>query len=199
VPTCPQQGLTPEDLFETFSSYVTEAVRLKKAYASQISLLVGLETEFITALDLDRLSLLLESHPDSFDYVVGSVHHVAEVPIDFDPVTFTRALEKCNGGLPTLASAYLDHQFAILEKFEPEIVGHFDLCRLYHPDWDLRADPEVWGKVERNVRYAIGYGALFEVNAAAFRKGWQTAYPGPEVLDVRFSAQCSLLFPGSNC
>ena len=50
----------------------------------------------------------------------------------------------------------------------------------------LRSDEleGVWDKVERNIRYAIGYGALFEANAAAIRKGWTTSYPSREVLRV---------------
>ena len=43
----------------------------------------------------------------------------------------------------------------------------------------------MWSRIERNVRFAVEYGALFEVNASAFRKGWSTGYPGAEVFDVR--------------
>lgn len=34
--------------------------------------------------------------------------------------------------------------------------------------------------------YAISYGALFEINAAAFRKKWDTAYPGVDIAEVSF-------------
>lgn len=44
--------------------------------------------------------------------------------------------------------------------------------------------PEVWRRIERNIDYAIGYGALFEVNASAFRKGWNTAYPASDIFRV---------------
>jgi len=40
------------------------------------------------------------------------------------------------------------------------------------------------GKNGKNVLYAIEYGALFEVNAAAFRKGWDAAYPGQDVIEM---------------
>lgn len=71
---------------------------------------------------------------------------------------------------------------------QPEVIGHFDLCRLWQPDVRLDADDEVWRAVRRNVQTAVDYGALFEINAAAFRKGWSTAYPGEEVLRVRSPA-----------
>jgi len=44
--------------------------------------------------------------------------------------------------------------------------------------------PRAWTKLERNVVEAAAYGALFEVNAAAFRKGWESAYPGEDVVQV---------------
>jgi histidinol-phosphatase (PHP family) len=38
--------------------------------------------------------------------------------------------------------------------------------------------------IEIGVEYAASYGALFEINASAFRKGWKTAYPGADIFDV---------------
>ena len=79
---------------------------------------------------------------------------------------------------------YLDDQYTMLQRIKPTIVGHFDLCRLFSPGTRLDEDPEVWTKVKRNVEFIIAYGGLFEVNAASFRKGWDQAYPGTEVLQV---------------
>lgn len=70
--------------------------------------------------------------------------------------------------------AYFDAQYELLQRFRPEVVGHFDLCRLYTPRLPLA----LHAKMARNIEYAVGYGALFEVNAAAFRKGWDAAYLG---------------------
>ncbi|EPQ29821.1 uncharacterized protein PFL1_02494 [Pseudozyma flocculosa PF-1] len=140
------------------------------------------------------------------DFLVGSVHHTHGVPIDFDPETFERALccsrtgpaEPAQQRQPTgseadeteaheaLMLSYLDTQLETMQRLRPEVIGHFDLFRLYRPGASVRSK-EVWAKIERNVRYAVGYGALFECNAAAFRKGWQTAYPGKEILELILS------------
>jgi len=90
------------------------------------------------------------------------------------------------GQLEAFLLAYFDAQYELLQRFKPEIVGHLDLCRLYTPDLKFMDFQEVWKRIERNVEYAISYGALFEVNAAAFRKKWKTAYPGPDVAQVGF-------------
>lgn len=175
------------DLSTAFDAFLNEAERLRDRYADRITLLVGLETESLAQADLDGL---LARHAGRIELLVGSVHHVRSVPIDFDRATFERAVATMPGAtraaqLAALVGEYLDEQHALLEHARPAVVGHFDVIRLFEPGFDLQADPAVWSRVERNVRFAVSYGALFEVNAAAFRKGWSTAYPGRDVLRVR--------------
>jgi histidinol-phosphatase (PHP family) len=172
---------------------------LREKYSSEITLLVGLETDYITTLDLDKLEEKLKRHGDSIEYIVGSVHHVDEIPIDYEKDLFDAAARKIasegtyphtstqHPPLEPLISHYLDKQLELMERFHPEIIGHFDLFRLYYPGYQLSATetPEVWEKIRRNVQFANQYGALFELNAAAFRKGWDQAYPGREIAQVR--------------
>ena len=174
-------------------------------------------------MDLAGVSRLLAEHPE-IDYIVGSVHHVNGVSIDFDRPTWVRAVYTVGRGevgttmmvsgtsgepvlavvadpddprlrsdhMPSLAElrpfllAYFEAQYELLTTHQPEVIGHFDLCLLWTPDISLRS-PDlmcVWEAVERNVRFVIGYGGLFEANAAAIRKGWTTSYPSRDVLDV---------------
>ena len=185
-----QVDLPLEALSHQFDNFLDEAERLKALYASRITLLVGLETEFITAADLDGLEQLLEKHDRRIEYIVGSIHHVNAIPIDFDLPTFHLALnsfpadtaDKVNEQRGQFLSAYLDAQYELLRRFRPEIVGHIDLCRMYTPGLRFSDFPDAFERLERNVRFAISYGALFEANAAAFRKGWDTAYPGVDIL-----------------
>ena len=161
-----------------------------------------METENISEIDLSGAEDLIKD--ERIDYIVGSVHHVGGIPIDFDDPTWRRAVIQCH----TLASsgrgsiedsarsasvkdlepflvAYFDAQYEMLQRLQPEVIGHFDLCLLYTPDVRLSvAGDEVWGRVKRNVAYAASYGGLFEANSAALRKGWKTSYPSPEVLEV---------------
>ncbi|BGP55611.1 hypothetical protein JCM8202_004679 [Rhodotorula sphaerocarpa] len=184
-----EADLSVQDLSDTFEAYLVEAHRLKELNKHRIELLVGLETEYIDDEGLDRLEQLLEKHGNAIEYLVGSVHHCDSLPIDFDKERY----EACLAGQPgstererfsSLFCTYFDNQYTLLKRLQPEVLGHIDLCRLYFPDTDFASFPEVWQRIERNVDFATSYGALFEVNASAFRKGWRTAYPGSDVFDL---------------
>ncbi|KAF5379229.1 hypothetical protein D9615_005865 [Tricholomella constricta] len=184
-----EAGMPLNEIASQFDRFLDEAHRLKAQYAFAITLLVGLETEYITDTDLDYLDALLARHGPRIEYVVGSVHHVNGIPIDFDRPTYQKALHSLGPGTEAAAtqeaflSSYYDAQYGLLQRFRPEIIGHLDLCRLYDPGLSISNYPEAQKKMERNVLHAIEYGALFEMNAAAFRKGWDTAYPGRDVVE----------------
>lgn len=193
-----KKDLALDSLAETFDKFVTEAHRLKQLYSDRITLLVGLETEYITDEDLQGLESLLKKYENKIQYIVGSLHHVNTIPIDFDEATFRRAVQSCGSEdgdsdeTEKFLHEYFDAQFTLMRRFCPEIIGHFDLCRLYTPTLDLTTFPRVWEKIERNIDFAIAYNALFELNAAAFRKGWDNAYPGSDVVQVSEICLCSL-------
>ncbi|EMD37152.1 hypothetical protein CERSUDRAFT_137663 [Gelatoporia subvermispora B] len=190
--------LSLDDLASQFDQFLTEAHRLKTLYVDRITLLVGLETEYIADADLDRLQALLERYGDRIEYLVGSVHHANTIPIDFDPETFQRALESFvdeagasdppASRMEALLCSYFDAQYKLLQHFHPEVVGHIDLCRLYNPSLRFADWPCVHERLARNIQYAASYGALFEVNAAALRKGWDAAYPGEDVAQMILDA-----------
>lgn len=167
-------------------------------------ILVGCETENITSpQSLDFLCKVVNPDGASLghlpppciglgvvDYMVGSVHHAHGIPIDFDADTFHKAVAHGGAqdaaGYASLLHAYLDAQLEVLDRLRPEVVGHFDLYRLFAPNapWmSGDAGDALRGKVERNIRFAASYGALFEANSSAFRKGWDgETYPGREIL-----------------
>ncbi|KAI9623944.1 hypothetical protein H4Q26_017090 [Puccinia striiformis f. sp. tritici PST-130] len=189
-----ESELQPSDLAEQFDRFILEAGRLKQLYSSKIGLLVGIETELIEQSNtFDLLDRTIARYRDTLDYLVGSVHHVNQIPIDFDQQTFDRAVlsfEVANHALEPvyeLCEAYFDAQYRLIDRYRPEVIGHFDLCLLFRPDLDLQAAPAVWTKIESNIRLAISYGALFEVNSASIRKGWSTPYPSPPILNLIIS------------
>ncbi|KZT09920.1 histidinol phosphate phosphatase H [Laetiporus sulphureus 93-53] len=192
-----EEGLALDVLRTQFDQFLDEAHRLKETYAGRINLFVGLETEFITEVDITNLEVTLKRHEGRIEYLVGSIHHANGIPIDFDEPTFQKCLASFGGGTSSSASAsaahkqmeaylcsYFDAQYEVLQRLHPEVIGHIDLCRLYNPSLRLADYPRAWEKLERNIRYAIEYDALFELNAAALRKKWDTSYPGEDVAQL---------------
>lgn len=183
-----------------FDAFLDEATRLKNFYASRIELLVGVETEHIFDGDLDLLKAILERNKERIDFLVGSVHHANEYPIDFSLETFEEALnalrsgqstsgtgnldptEARNDSITALLISYFKAQRRLLEDLQPALVAHFDLPRLFISSTQLSSHPEAHRLALENIQYAVSYGALFELSAAPFRKGWETGYPGNEVV-----------------
>ncbi|KAG9288372.1 hypothetical protein G9A89_021403 [Geosiphon pyriformis] len=190
-----ESHLKPSDLIKTFKDFVTEAKRLQTKYKSQIKLIIGFESETITLETMAAETLgLLKDH--KLDYQVGSVHHVHEIPIDFDLAMTEQALVKAEEISITsnpnsrkfyfesreeaLFDAYFDAQFKMLTETKPMIVGHFDVIRKFCKDWKIT--PRVWEKIVRNVEFVVAYDGLFEVNAAGWKSGLKSAYPQRDIL-----------------
>ncbi|MGK5092941.1 histidinol-phosphatase [Deltaproteobacteria bacterium TL4] len=168
---------TPEQLQDKFQSYFKNARILQNQYQSQIQVLVGMETEVLhSGWEQELISCRQTFHPD---YLVGSVHHIREVPIDYGEALFSE-IENQMGGTESIFCEYYDAQYQLMRKFHPQVIGHFDLIRLYRSDFDLT--PSIWNKINRNLDCAIQYGALFEVNARAFHKNLKEPYPQALIL-----------------
>lgn len=178
--------MKPEDTSNVFGEYVTEAHRLKEVHKSQIQLLIGMETDYVTSIDLDNTQSLLDRYaetPTPIEYIVGSVHHVLEIPIDFDEETYRKALEKA-GSRDKLYTEYYTNLLHLIKTLQPEVVGHIDLIRLYEPETKLQDYPEAWKLLDEIIAYIVSYGGLIEVNTAAVRKGWGTPYPAADIIGL---------------
>lgn len=177
---------TMAKLLDMFKQYHAHARQLQRKYASSIEILVGCESEMIRMNDLDRLENLTKEYP--VDLMVGSVHHVNSIPIDFDVATWKKALATCPGE-EAFYGRYFDHQYEVFKRFKPLIIGHFDVILLFAPEHtDLLHWSSIKSKILRNINYVVNYGGLFELNSAAFRKGWSSAYPKPDIVNLIKSA-----------
>jgi len=181
-----KKHVTPEDLHTAFDKYYHKALALKAKYESQIRILIGFETEYIRPESIHGVQALLQKYP--FDYCVGSIHHVLGIPIDYSSELWHKAKRACGGTEELLYGKYFDEQYELLIQVKPLVIGHFDVIRLWAPDKiaKLRQWPSVWDKVTRNIDAVIHYGGLFELNSAAFRKGFDEAFPTSEIAMVHY-------------
>ncbi|EPX71910.1 histidinol-phosphatase [Schizosaccharomyces octosporus yFS286] len=180
-----ESHLTSDDLFHTFDEYIQTAKQLREKYADKIQILIGSETEYIRPDSIDLLRELVAKY--DLDYLVGSVHHVNAIPIDFSVELWHKALEHVGGCYEKLFLDYFDHQYTLLTSLQPLVVAHFDLICLYANEEAMKVftnSSEVWKLIERNIEYVNSYGGVFEINTSAFRKGWSVAYPKPQLIKL---------------
>ncbi|KAG9233103.1 putative histidinol-phosphatase [Amylocarpus encephaloides] len=176
-------GHTISDHLPLHAAYLTEAVRLRTKYASQITLLVGFEAEWIRSSYGPFISQF--SSDPRIDFFIGSVHHVHGIPIDYDKAMYAKAVEK-SGSEEGLCGDYYDAQFEMLSVLKPRVVGHFDLIRLLaeDPNKDLKSIPRLWEKAVRNLKLIKEQDGLLEINSAGLRKGLREPYPGQSICEM---------------
>ncbi|KAF9930553.1 histidinolphosphatase [Linnemannia zychae] len=222
-----ESHLTVENLKDMYDQFLQEALRLQSKYKDQITLLIGLETEYFNKDSIALVRALRQPHrqyqlrdssatatvPTAIDlpqvqYIVGSLHHVHGVPLDFSQELYLKALETVGkGSWETLFQEYFNAQYDMLQGLQPEVVGHLDLVRIFfsaikgcHHGHNHNGDEkdeqetnqnrlteQLWQLVKRNVDYVIGYGGLFELNSRAWKKGLADAYPQRDILEYILS------------
>lgn len=189
-----EAGISSTALQDQFGLYVETALRLKQRYRTQVVLLVGMETECYPG----GLEYALElQHRYALDYIVGSVHHVQGVNFDFSPVEYARATEVC-GDIDALYCTYFDEQLEMLQRLNPAVVGHFDLIRLYDPDYSMRlATPAVMQRIERNLEYMRSQNLCLDLNMRALLKGAAEPYISRPILEKALAMGIDIL-PGDD-
>lgn len=172
-------GMTPEFLFRRFGDYMRECRRLQHKYREQILIYAGMETETYRGYRTFVPYLL-----DSFapDYIVGSVHFVNEINFDYSAQTYLQAAESA-GGIDALYRAYFDVQYEMINEIKPAVVGHFDLIRIFDPDYRLRLRKRgIWERIERNLKRIRDYDLILDFNLRAMFKGAEEPYVSSAIL-----------------
>lgn len=118
-------------LVTQFESFLDHAQRIKER--ESFNILIGMEIEGCNAAHLEHAKALLSRKSGILQFMVGSVHHVHDIPIDFDQTMWNQAIAKTGNNIKQLLVDYFTLQRKMLESVKPLIVGHFDLIRLYMP------------------------------------------------------------------
>ena len=175
-----EAGLDARRMLERFDRYIREGRRLQKKYADQLEIFVGFETEaYSGAMALAR-ELKDKYRPD---YILGGVHHVADIPFDYNQDAYDRAVAAA-GGIEALYCSYFDLQHELIHTLQPGVVAHFDLIRIFDPDYARRWEqPDIARRIRRNLESIARLGLILDYNVAALRKGAPEPYLAGPILD----------------
>lgn len=187
-------GFTAGQLKRRFFDFIRTGRALQHKYQSAITLYIGFETETYTGSNAHVRELMRAVQPD---YVVGSVHHVDDLLFDYSGETYRAAAETL-GGIDALYCRYFDQQYRMIEALKPPVVGHFDLIRLYDPDYAERfKQSNIRERVQRNLQLIKTAGLLLDVNARALLKGAAEPYPCRPILEAAIEMGIGLV-PGDD-
>ena len=187
-------GLDAKKMYRRFEQYVLTCRQLQDRYRSQIQLFVGCELEFY-----DGAAAFIRQLLDrfAFDYVVGSVHHVENIGFDHSTGLYRQAVDK-TGSLENLYCAYFDAQLEMIRAFKPQVVGHFDLIRIFDNEYKKRlALPSVAGRVQRNLALIKDLNLTLDLNVRALSKGAKEPYPTRSILEQAVSMKIAIV-PGDD-
>jgi histidinol-phosphatase (PHP family) len=171
-------GIAASSLQEQFLRYFAECERLREQFAGRIRLFKAFETESYPGSTAFVQQLIELTRPD---YIVGSVHHVGGIGIDFDAAHYAQAVAAA-GDIGQLYCDYFDDQFCMLEALQPAVVGHFDLIRIFDPGYlDTLQQAGVQKRITRNLELMADLGLIMDFNLRGFDKSTEQ-YPCMPVL-----------------
>jgi histidinol-phosphatase (PHP family) len=137
---------------------------------------LGIEMDFIPGAE-DRTASLLDAR--DFDYVVGSVHFLAERALDMDDYSVwdgsSSAERIWTAYFATLAEAARSGLF--------DILAHPDLVKVWGPERPL-PEGDLRRYYEPAVEAIAESGIAVEVSTAGLRKRVQEIYPAPAFLEM---------------
>lgn len=168
-----EAGYTPAFLLERFGRYMEECRRLQQKYSDQIEIFAAMETETYTGYDEFTPMLVDRFKPD---YLVGSVHFVADLNFDYSKEKYDETAAAI-GGYEEMYCRYFDLQYEMIELLRPAVVGHFDLIRIFDGDYRRRLrEPEIEQRVVRNLELIKKHDLILDFNLRSLLKGADEPY-----------------------
>ena len=151
--------------------YIEDVERCRARYASDITIRLSTEADFIPGHERE-LESILRAH--DWDYVIGSVHFIGEWGFD-DSRNLTGFLD---WDIDALYAQYFELVGASAETGLFDTIGHADLVKKF-------AHRPLTDQCEAYTRLAARFaaaGVCVEVNTAGLRKPVGEIYPHPDLL-----------------
>lgn len=173
-------GWDVDRLLRQFDAYAARVSELATHFQGRMTVLRGFETEVVPEDRYVEVMLGLRERY-RFEYIVGSVHHVAGYIVDYRADHFAAAAAVC-GGIEGLAVRYYEVYGQMARDLRPEVAAHFDLIRRNAPDDAAVSTPQVQEAAFAALAEVARCGAILDINTGGYRKGLGRPYPAPWVL-----------------
>jgi histidinol-phosphatase (PHP family) len=175
---------------EKLEDYYAEIKKLKSKYASQISILLGLEVDYVPKL-VGPKDVFFKN--GSLNYLIGSVHFVDSFQdgtpwgIDASKEVFIKGLEQIwKNDIKKAIHRYYQLIRDMIKRSTPDIIGHFDKIRMHNEGNKYFSEDESWYKDEvfKSLEVIRASKCLVEVNTRGIYKGYtKEPYPSLWILN----------------
>ncbi len=177
----PMPGITMA--FDDLPKYHALVEDVRKRYASQISIKIGLESDFLPRYE-DKTKSMVEGYP--YDYIIGSVHFIDDWAFD-DPAhrEFWKKHDVNEVYRQYYALLRLSAQTGLFQ-----IIGHSDLPKKF----GARPSMDMTDEIKKTAKIFSQTGVAVEINTAGLRKPVGEMYPSPQSLKIYREANVPLTF-----
>jgi len=166
--------------FDEMSLYTSDILSAKERYRDEIKILLGYEVDY------------LQGHIDAHvvnakvDYLIGSVHFLDKW--GFDNPEFVGGYQ--DRDIDEIWQAYFDATEAMAKTRYFDIVGHFDLIKVfkYMPTKDMRL---LASKALKTIKKS---NMVLEINTAGLRKPVKEIYPSELLLIEAYTLDIPITF-----
>ncbi|MBT2574088.1 histidinol-phosphatase HisJ [Bacillus sp. ISL-51] len=157
-------------------AYLDRLSQLKKEYKGQISILTGLETDYITGYE-EETAAFLDTYGPSLDDSILSVHFLKAGPayfcLDYDEHTFKELITRF-GSTEAVYEQYYQAVYSSivtpLGPYKPKRVGHITLVKKFVRLFPYRMSPHIKDLVSRCLDAVKEHGMELDFNTSGLRK-----------------------------
>ncbi|MEI0516254.1 histidinol-phosphatase [Brachyspira murdochii] len=168
---------------ENTFKYLENIKKAKDIYKDKIEVYLGIEGDYYSNLNKDTDKEM------GLDYRIGSVHYVDDgksnyFPIDMSKESFNDTINYF-GNIREVIYRYYDNVIKMIEKQNPDIIGHLDLVRKYNLNKEYFTEEEDWylKKIDEVVEVIKKSGSIAEINTKIMNKNNLNAhYPNKNTI-----------------
>ena len=172
-------GFDVKGTYRRFADYISKCRKLQKKYSSSIKIYVGFETEMFSGFE-PFIKKLIQNF--QHDYIVGSLHHVNNMGFDYSKQQYDETA-RAVGGIEDLYCEYFDQQYELIKALKPKVIGHFDLIRIFDPNYPIQLkNPGVQRRIERNLKLIKKFNLIIDYNLRSITTGASEPYPSKPIL-----------------
>lgn len=175
---------------EKIDQYIDEINDLKDKYKNKINIFLGMEIDYFKDTEFNHIQ---KNIIEKLDYYIGSVHFLGKMKnndmwtVDYIKDEFINGVkDSFDGDMKAAIRRYYNNISEMAIKYEPTIIGHFDVIKKTNKDNILFDENEDWYReiVEKTLDNIKKTNSVIEINTGGMLKNTKEQYPSTFILEM---------------